>query len=130
MTESVPAVPLKRRVVFVVDDEELIANTLAIILNNAGFDAHAFYSGQDAIDSLEKLQPDLLVTDVVMEGMNGIEAAIITRSRSPTCKILFFSGHATTADRLETARTQGYDFDILAKPIHPTDLIEKLHRLL
>jgi CheY-like chemotaxis protein len=130
MTESVPAVPLKRRVVFVVDDEELIANTLAIILNNAGFDAHAFYSGQDAIDSLEKLQPDLLVTDVVMEGMNGIEAAIITRSRSPTCKILLFSGHATTADRLETARTQGYDFDILAKPIHPTDLIEKLHRLL
>ena len=107
MTESVPAVPLKRRVVFVVDDEELIANTLAIILNNAGFDAHAFYSGQDAIDSLEKLQPDLLVTDVVMEGMNGIEAAIITRSRSPTCKILLFSGHATTADRLETARTQG-----------------------
>ncbi len=130
MTESVPAVPLKRRVVFVVDDEELIANTLAIILNNAGFDAHAFYSGQDAIDSLEKLQPDLLVTDVVMEGMNGIEAAIITRSRSPTCKILLFSGQATTADRLETARTQGYDFDILAKPIHPTDLIEKLHRLL
>jgi CheY-like chemotaxis protein len=130
MTESVPAVTLKRRVVFVVDDEELIARTLALILNNAGFDAHAFYSGQEAIDSLEKLQPDLLVTDVVMKGMNGIEAAIITRTRLPTCKILLFSGQASTADRLETARKQGYEFDILAKPIHPTALIEKLTGIL
>ena len=78
MTESISAVPLKRRVVFIVDDEELIANTLTLILNRAGFDAHAFYSGQEAIDSLERLQPDLFVTDVVMQGMNGIEAATIT----------------------------------------------------
>ena len=130
MTESVPAVPLKRRVVFVVDDEELIANTLALILNKAGFDAHAFYSGQQAIDSLEKLQPDLFVTDVVMQGINGIEAAIITRTKLPQCKILLFSGQASTADQLETARKQGHEFDILAKPIHPTALLEKLHNLL
>ena len=129
MNESVPFVPSKRKVVFVVDDEELIANTLALILNNEGFDAYAFRSGQEAVDSLEKIQPDLFFTDVVMKGMNGIEAAIIARTKSPTCKILLFSGQATTADQLETARKQGHEFDILAKPIHPTHLIEKLHSL-
>jgi CheY-like chemotaxis protein len=124
MTEAVSTPALK--VAFVVDDEKVIASTLAIILKNAGFDAHAFFSGQEAVDSLDKLRPDLLITDVIMPGMNGIEAALITQTKLPQCKILLFSGQATTADLLEKARAQGHDFDILAKPIHPTDLIEKI----
>ena len=124
MTEAVSTPALK--VAFVLDDEKVIASTLAIILKNAGFDAHAFFSGQEAVDSLDKLRPDLLITDVIMPGMNGIEAALITQTKLPQCKILLFSGQATTADLLEKARAQGHDFDILAKPIHPTDLIEKI----
>lgn len=126
MTESVSAAPLKRKVVLVVDDETVIATTLAIILNNAGFEAHALFSGQDAVNSLDKIQPDMLITDVVMPGMSGIEAAIITRNRLPNCKILLFSGQAATNDMLEAARAQGHEFEILAKPVHPSDLLEKL----
>jgi CheY-like chemotaxis protein len=126
MTESVPEIALKRKIVLVVDDETVIATTLAIILNNAGFEAHAFFSGQEALDSLEKLQPDLLITDVVMPGMTGIEAAIITRTKLPKCKILLFSGQAVTNDLMEAARAQGHEFDIMAKPVHPTDLLQRL----
>ena len=56
----------------------------------------------------------------------GIEAAIETRNRLPHCKILLFSGQAATADLLEQARMQGHEFEILAKPVHPTDLLAKL----
>jgi CheY-like chemotaxis protein len=112
--------------VLVADDEQVIANTLAIILNQHGFEARAVYSGERAIDALDSFQPDMLISDVIMTGMTGIEAAIQTRAKLPHCKILLFSGQAATADLLERARAQGHEFEILAKPVHPTDLLAKL----
>src|SRR6201995_171105 len=112
--------------VLVADDEQVIANTLAIILNQAGFEARAVFSGEKAVEALDSFQPDMLISDVIMTGMTGIEAAIITRTRMPNCKILLFSGQAATADLLEKARTQGHAFETLAKPVHPTDLLAKL----
>lgn len=112
--------------VLVADDEQVIANTLAIILNQAGFEARAVFSGEKAVESLDSFQPDMLISDVIMTGMTGIEAAIITRSKMPNCKILLFSGQAATADLLEKARADGHEFEILAQPVHPTDLLAKL----
>jgi len=112
--------------VLVADDEQVIANTLAIILNQAGFEARAAFSGEDAVKMLDSFQPDMLISDVIMSEMTGIEAAIITRAKLPNCKILLFSGQAATADLLEKAREQGHEFEILAKPVHPTDLLAKL----
>jgi DNA-binding response OmpR family regulator len=116
----------KQKVAFVVDDEHVIATTLATVLNYAGFDARAMFSGQEALDASDNLQPDLLITDVVMTGMNGIEAAIITRSKLPKCKIFLFSGQAASLDLLVMARLEGHEFEILTKPIHPTDLLAKI----
>jgi CheY-like chemotaxis protein len=116
---------LKRKVL-VADDEQVIANTLAIILNQAGFEARAVYSGEKALEELDGFQPDMLISDVIMTGMTGIEVAIETRKKLPNCKVLLFSGQAATADLLERARAQGHEFDILAKPVHPTDLLAKL----
>ena len=112
--------------ILVADDEQVIANTLAIILNQAGFEARAVFSGEKAVETIDSFQPDLLISDVIMTGMTGIEAAIITRNKLPKCKILLFSGQAATADLLEKARQQGHEFEILAKPVHPTDLLAKL----
>ena len=61
-----------------------------------------------------------------MPDMNGIEAAIHIREFLPACKILLFSGQAATVDLLEDARVHGHEFEILAKPIHPGDLLAKL----
>src|SRR5882757_9642512 len=119
-----PAIPItsrgKRRVV-VVDDEVAIACGLKGLLNHAGFDAHAMFGGQELVDSLETLRPDVLITDVEMPGMTGIEAAIITRSRFPNCKILLFSAQAPTSSLLVKAREQGHEFELLSKPLHFPD---------
>ena len=112
--------------VLVVDDERVIADTLAIILNQAGFNAAAVYTGTEAVERAKKEKPDLVISDVIMPDMNGIEAAIRIRQMLPGCKILLFSGQAATADLLEKARLQGHEFEILAKPVHPQDLLAKL----
>lgn len=121
MTNTKP----KRRVL-VVDDEQVIADTLSIILNKAGFDASPVYTGTAAVESARATRPDLIISDVIMPDMNGIEAAIQIRSFLPSCKILLFSGQAATADLLESARAKGHEFEILAKPVHPQDLLAKL----
>jgi len=117
--------PSKPRVL-VVDDERVIADTLATILNQNGFEASAVYTGTAAVDSARSSHPDLVISDVIMQDMNGIEAAIRIRQMLPACKILLFSGQAATADLLEKARAQGHQFEILAKPVHPQDLLAKL----
>ena len=70
--------------------------------------------------------PDLLISDVVMPGMTGVDLAIRFREAQPNCKILLISGQGATANFLEEARVKGYDFELLAKPVHPADLLAKL----
>lgn len=112
--------------VFVVDDEPCIADTLATILQRSGYEVRPFYDAQSALEQFDALRPELVITDVMMPGMNGVEMAILIKQRHPDCKILLFSGQAATVNLLETARKQGYEFDILAKPVHPSDLLAKI----
>ena len=112
--------------VLIADDERVIADTLAMILNQSGFEARVAYTGERALELATEFQPEMLISDVIMAGLNGIDAAIKIREILPTIKILLFSGQAATADLLEKARSQGYEFEILAKPVHPQDLLAKL----
>ena len=114
--------------VLVVDDERVIADSLAMILNQSGFEAVPVYSGEKALEMAREFQPQMLITDVIMADLNGIDAAIQIKALLPEIKILLFSGQAATADLLEKARTQGYEFEILAKPVHPQDLLSRLRR--
>jgi len=116
--------------VLIADDERVISDTLAAILSKSGFDARTAYGGETAVELARDFQPNILIVDVVMLGMTGIEAAIQVRSMLPSCKVLLFSGQATTADLLEEARTKGYEFDIFAKPFHPKDLLARLENML
>jgi CheY-like chemotaxis protein len=112
--------------VLVADDERVIADTLAMILNQSGFEARAVYSGEKALESVAAFAPDMLISDVIMADLNGIDAAIRIRQLLPGIKVLLFSGQAATADLLEKARANGHEFEILAKPVHPQDLLNKL----
>jgi CheY-like chemotaxis protein len=110
----------------VLDDERIIADTLSAILNLHGYESAAVYRGEDAVERSRSFHPELVIADVVMPGMNGIEAAIAIRKMLPGCKILLFSGQAATADLLQEARRSGHDFEILSKPVHPDELLAKI----
>ena len=112
--------------VLVADDERMIANTLAHILNASGFEAKAVYSGENAVELARELKPDVLITDVVMGGITGIEAAIHVIAMLPSCRIILFSGQASTTDLLELAEMKGHRFELLAKPVHPQVLLDHL----
>ena len=112
--------------VLVADDERVIADTLAMILNQSGFEARAVYSGEGALELAHDFKPNMLISDVIMADLNGIDAAIRIRALLPEIKILLFSGQAATADLLEKARTEGYECEILATPVHPQHLLSRL----
>jgi DNA-binding response OmpR family regulator len=135
--KNFPTIPLKdvpatirsnsadgyRPVVLVVDDESVIADTLAEILSRSGYAAIAEYDGDSALETALLTPPEMLITDVVLPGMTGIELAITVRRIFPDCKIILFSGQASTADLLASARADGHHFTLLNKPLHPQDLL-------
>ncbi len=109
--------------IIVVDDESLIAETLAEILKEEGFDVQAVTAGESALELAADFVPDIVLSDVIMPDMTGFELGVKIRSIVPRCKILLFSGQAATVDLLERARKQGHPFEILAKPIRPEALV-------
>ena len=113
--------------IYVVDDERTIADTLVAILNRNGYQSTGFYSAEDALIACSDAAPDALITDVMMPGMGGVELAMRMRRTYPNCRILMFSGNASTFDILENVRKEGQDFELLLKPVHPRELLERLN---
>lgn len=109
--------------VIVIDDETLIAETVAEILKQEGFEATAVSSGLSAIELAKTWLPDIVLSDVIMPGLNGIETGVRIRELAPSCKVILFSGQAATVDLLEDARKRGQRFEILAKPVKPEQLV-------
>jgi CheY-like chemotaxis protein len=120
----------KRYKILVVDDERAIASTLAIILERRGYETAKAYSGEEAVQVACRFQPDCIVSDVVMGAMNGIDAAIEILRVRPFCKVLFISGNAGYGNLLENARANGFDFEILLKPVPPLELLARISRIL
>ncbi len=116
--------------VLVVDDERIIADSLMMILGKSGFDTRAAYSGEMAIEMARNFHPDLLITDVIMPGITGIEAAIQVREMLPACKVLLFSGQLAAQGLLKLARERNHDFELISKPVHPDELIAKLQTVM
>jgi len=118
-----------RPIVFVVDDEPLVAETLALILSGAGFTAKPVNSAYEALELAYIFRPAFLLTDVHMPGMSGVELALMFRTGFPDCKVLLFSGKATPKD-MEPAIAAGVELPMLSKPIHPTEIIDYISKSL
>jgi CheY-like chemotaxis protein len=112
--------------ILLVDDDQIIAETLTIILEREGFPTRSFVNPVEALSAAQLEAPDLVITDVMMPEFSGIELAIRIKKLWPNCKILLLSGQAHTVDLLRTAREQGHNFHLLSKPIHPNELLSQI----
>lgn len=107
--------------VLIVDDEHSVADTLAMIARGAGYLARVAYSGEQATQIADELQPHATVSDVMLPGMDGLELTAWLEEHHPACTMLLMSGHPGTNDLL---RPNGHPLPpILAKPFDPGDLL-------
>jgi CheY-like chemotaxis protein len=113
-----------RPVVLVVDDETVIAETFSTILRKSGYSVVTAYDGEAALEAALDAPPGLIISDVMLPGMNGIELAITIRRIFPDCKVILASGQSHTPRLLSKAAEAGHQFVCLQKPIHPALLLE------
>jgi CheY-like chemotaxis protein len=118
-------IPLAK--ILVVDDERVIASTLRQILEQQGYRVTAAFDGDMAVEVAQSFRPDVLLTDVHMPKMNGVEAAIQITSELPTCSVLLLTGsYDLAAESLAKAKARGYDFPVIDKPIAPDELVKSI----
>jgi CheY-like chemotaxis protein len=116
----------KRVCVLVADDEVNIADSLAMILELHGFRAVSVYSGESAVERAQTLKPDVLITDLFMGGMTGVQAAIRITNAVPGCRVLVITGQTAVGD-LAAVEAEGQEFPVLQKPFHPALLLRFLN---
>jgi DNA-binding NtrC family response regulator len=109
---------------YVVDDDAIVASTLAAILRLHGFSVKSFTDPTEALACALFEPPELLVSDIVMPVLSGIDLALQIKSLCPTCKILLFSGEAATVDFHKDAERIDANLHIMPKPMHPSKLLE------
>lgn len=113
-----------RPVVLIVDDEPVITDTIAAILNGVGFAALTAFDGCSALETALLIPPHVLITDLAMPGIDGLDLAIKVTRAVPDCEAILFSGHASICDLADRMHSLGCNFPTLLKPVHPADMID------
>jgi CheY-like chemotaxis protein len=117
--------------ILVVDDEVLIADTLSIIFRQHGFDARAAYSGEQALDCVYDFQPQLLLCDISMPGMGGLQLIDDIARDLPECGILVLTGYYSNLEKVRAqARRLARPAQVLIKPCPPKDLLREAGHIL
>jgi CheY-like chemotaxis protein len=124
-----PVATRKSSRLLLVDDDEAVRSVIAEILRRAGHQVTVVPDAKAALEAAGSIDGglQLLVTDVVMPGMSGLELSRELQSRTPELKVLFFSGYPGR-DLEALTETPGADY--LAKPVSPTELLSRIDQLL
>ncbi len=126
MTANPSHHPLHR--ILLAEDDDSMRGFLERALKAAGYDVVAFDNGKDAFDRLGREPFTLLLTDIVMPLMDGIELARRAAEHDPDLKIMFITGFAAVTLNTDSAAPK--DARVLSKPFHLKDLVAEVDRLL
>ena len=113
----------------VVDDERVLADSLALIFRQEGYAVTVAYDAESAFEIAKLAPPQVLVTDVALPGMNGVDLAFLLQESISDCNIILVTGSPEEATRLAATRP-GHGFQMFAKPVQPTELLKCISDLL
>jgi DNA-binding NtrC family response regulator len=116
--------------ILIVEDEKVVADTLGQILAANGYEIRVVYSAEDAISLIATWAPDVAILDVMLPKMNGIELALVLKENLPDCHALLFSGQPSVEVLMQKAKDDGHQFEVMAKPVHPTFMLDAISTLL
>lgn len=114
----------------IVDDDEAIVYALTRLMRHNGYSAAGFTGVRDARIGIEHRAPDLLISDIAMPEVSGIDFAIEVTERFPKCKVLLFSARLDAQEMVEDMARHGYSFAVAMKPMDPRDLVKMVCKIL
>jgi DNA-binding NtrC family response regulator len=113
-------------VILVVDDEPLQREILKTILDDEGYETHTASSGEEGLGTLKKFQPDVILTDLKMEGMDGIEFIETAKAESSSGTFIVMTAHGTVGSAVEAMKKGAFDY--LQKPLEKDHLLFTVRR--
>lgn len=114
--------------VLIVDDDKSLRSALSIMLGNAGYATSEAKDGIEALKSFDDQHPDLVIMDIMLPRLNGIEACSVIRKMSPEVPLLFLSAKNTISDKAAGFHSGGDDY--LTKPFSQKELLLRVEALL
>ena len=112
--------------VLIVDDEQDFATALAERLRLRGYEATAIFSPDEALATTKEMQPDVVLLDLRLPGVSGIEMLMTMREFVPGVEIILLTGHLDLAQRIQGMRLDAFEY--IMKPIEIADLINKIEK--
>jgi len=112
--------------VLIADDEKEFVDTLLARLEIRDFSVTAVYSGKAAIEMIEKVKFDVIILDVLMPEMDGIETLKLIKEKSPLTPVIMLTGEATVDNAIQGMKLGAFDF--LIKPTDTERLAEKINQ--
>ncbi len=106
------------RYILIIDDDEGVRDAFSLALGGLGYEVAAFANGPDGIAAVRERRPDLILLDLRMRGMNGVEVMRVLRSIDPGLSIYIVTAfHSEYMNELRAAADDGLEFELIAKPL-------------
>jgi len=119
---------MEKRRIMVIDDESIVCKMSKTVLEREGYEVETFLNGKPALERLDEQNFDLVITDLKMKGIDGMEILKKIKSRSPDTKVIMITAFASLDAAIEAIRGKVDDF--FPKPIEIKGLKERVKKLL
>jgi DNA-binding NtrC family response regulator len=113
--------------IYVVDDERIVRVTIADDLRDAGHNVREFADARAALASMADFQPDIIITDLKMPGMDGIELMTKAKQINPDIALVMMTAHGTVGTAVEAMKLGAYDY--ITKPFKPDEMLLIIERI-